>query len=116
MDDSMDSVDSEADAIELCSQLSQLWSLAGMRARKWLSNSHVVLDSIPPDDRATEIDLNAGHLQSVKTLGVLWESKCDMFGLKPSPPDSEFRFTKRNVLSKVATIFDLLGFLPPYVI
>ena len=42
-DDSMDSVPSVKAAVELYSQLSQLWKSAGMYARKWLSNKPKVL-------------------------------------------------------------------------
>ncbi|KAJ8028619.1 hypothetical protein HOLleu_30913 [Holothuria leucospilota] len=39
MDDSMDSVENEEKGVELYNQLSELWARAGMKARKWLSNS-----------------------------------------------------------------------------
>ena len=42
-----------------------------MHARKWLSNSEQVLEKIPEDDRAAEVDLDKGNLPSMKTLGVL---------------------------------------------
>ena len=105
MDDSMDSVFDDQQGIELYRQLSQLWKGAGMRARKWLSNSPTVLNEIPSDDKASEIDLKEGHLPCTKTLGVLWEAAKDAF-----------TFTKRNFLSKVATLFDPLGFLSPFII
>ena len=69
MDDSMDSVSDDQQGIELYRQLSQLWKGAGMHARKWLSNSPTVLNEIPSDDRASEIDLKEGHLPCTKTLG-----------------------------------------------
>ena len=41
-----------------CSKkLSQLCNGAGMHARKFLSNSPVLLNEIPPENRASEIDL-----------------------------------------------------------
>ena len=45
MDDSIDSVESkiEEEGIELYRQLNGLWSLAGMQARKWISNSPKVV-------------------------------------------------------------------------
>ena len=43
MDDSMDSVTNDQKGINLYRQLSQLWKRAEMQARKWLSNSPVVL-------------------------------------------------------------------------
>jgi hypothetical protein len=41
-----------------------------MHARKWLSNSRVVLQSIPEEDRASEVHIDERNLPSVKTLGV----------------------------------------------
>ena len=56
-DDSMESVADDQQGIELHKQLSQVWKRAGMQARKWLCNFPVVLSEIPPQDRASEIDL-----------------------------------------------------------
>ena len=50
MDDSMDSVPSDEECLELCDQPSKLWESAGMHARKWLSNSKQVLEKIPEED------------------------------------------------------------------
>ena len=47
MDDSMGSVKNDAQGIELYKQLSGLLLEAGMYARKWLSNSAIVLEIIP---------------------------------------------------------------------
>ena len=57
MDDSMDPVSDDQQGIEFYRQLSQLWKGAGMHARKWLSNSPTVLNEIPSDDRASEIEI-----------------------------------------------------------
>ncbi|CAC5373897.1 unnamed protein product [Mytilus coruscus] len=64
MDDSMDSVINDEQGIELYNQLSQLWEKAGMYARKWLSNSKAVLQCIPEEDRASQVDLDEGYLPS----------------------------------------------------
>ena len=48
MDDSMDSVINDNQAIQLYQQLSKLWEEAGMQTHKWLSNSETVLSRIPP--------------------------------------------------------------------
>ncbi|CAG2208607.1 unnamed protein product [Mytilus edulis] len=116
MDDSMDSVINDEQGIELYNQLSQLWAKAGMYARKWLSNSKAVLQCIPEEDRASQVDLDEGYLPSVKTLGVIWQADNDIFTFKANPPADDFKFTKRNILSKVATLFDPLGFIAPYTI
>ena len=39
MDDSMDSVLTDEQGVDLYEQLSELWSKAGMHTHKWLSNS-----------------------------------------------------------------------------
>ncbi|CAG2211583.1 unnamed protein product [Mytilus edulis] len=116
MDDSMDSVINKEQGIELYNQLSQLWAKAGMYARKWLSNSKAVLQCIPEEDRASQVDLDEGYLPSVKTLGVIWQADNDIFTFKANPPAEDFKFTKRNILSKVATLLDPLGFIAPYTI
>ena len=66
MDDSMDSVMTEDEGIELHRQLSQLLTKAGMHARKWLSNSPRVLQAIPLSDRKSEVDLDIENLPSTK--------------------------------------------------
>ncbi|CAC5423298.1 unnamed protein product [Mytilus coruscus] len=52
----------------------------------------------------------------MKTLGVIWQADNDIFTFKANPPADDFKFTKRNILSKVATLFDSLGFIAPYTI
>ena len=69
MDDSIDSVMTEEKGIELYTQLSQLWQKAGMKARKWLSNSRTILEHIPQENRAREVDLTKGELPNTKNLG-----------------------------------------------
>ena len=87
-----------------------------MKARKWLSNSVAVLNQVPPEDRASEINLDNSELSSVKTLGVLWSAADDAFKFQLKPPSEDMPITKANVLRKIATIFDPLSFLAPFVI
>ena len=72
MDDSMDSMSDDSQGIELYKQLEELWNKAGMHARKWMSNSTKVLEKIPIEDRASEVDINEDPLPTLKTLGVTW--------------------------------------------
>ncbi|XP_022789237.1 uncharacterized protein LOC111328948 [Stylophora pistillata] len=116
MGDNMDSTSDDQTGIELYKQLSELWGRAGMHARKWLSNSPKVLEEIPVDDRASEADLDQGHLPSVKTLGILWLAEEGMFTYTAHPPGKEFQLTKRSFLKGIATLFDPLGFLAPYIV
>ena len=117
MDDTMDSTADEEGAKELYHQLSELWQTAGMHARKWISNSEEVLKIIPEVDRATEVDLDSGQLPTLKTLGVLWKAKEDTFTFTTSSNATIPRIhTKRSFLSRIATLFDPIGLLSPYII
>ena len=116
MDDSMDSVPDVKTAVELYSQLSQLWKSAGMYARKWLSNVPEVLQFIPSSDCASEVDLDRGELPPVKTLGVLWCPMEDLFKFQVNQTAEKHEHSKRSFLKKIATLFDPLGLLSPYTV
>ena len=117
MDDTMDSVSDENEGEKLYHQLKELWSSAGMHARKWLSNSPALLGKIPEADRVEIVDLDAGELPAVKTLGIVWDVKADRFTFKcMSFSNTSMAYTKRILLKKMATLFDPLGFLSPVTI
>ena len=116
MDDNMDSVPSVKAAVELYSQLSQLWKSAGKYARKWLSNKPEVLQFLPSADCATEVDLDRGEVPPIKTLEVLWCPMEDVFKLQVNQPPGKNENSKRSFLKKMATLFDPLGLLSPYTV
>ena len=111
MDDSIDSVENDDEGVELYRQLKALWGIAGIQARKWISNSPKVIEAITTEERATEIVINSGQDPITKTLGISWNSKEDVFTVTASAVPLELQTTKRNVLRKVETIFDPLGFV-----
>jgi len=116
MDDSMDSVDNDKQAIELYEELKGLWGKAGMVAHKWMSNSKNVMEHIPVVDRALKVDLTKDELPKIKTLGVLWEAENDNFKFEINEVDTDKQMTKREYLRKIATMFDPLGLLAPYIL
>ena len=116
MDDTMDSVPDVDSAVALYEQLCSLWSSAGMKARKWLSNSSEVLANIPQQDRASEIDISCEDLPSIKTLGVMWSADADQFTFKFHPVSDNVKMTKREYLRRLATVFDPLGLVAPFVV
>ena len=75
----MDLVQNDMQGIQLYQQLSKLWEEAGMHTHKWLSNSEVVLNQIPPSDRMHEINLDIDSLPLAKTLGIMWHASEDAF-------------------------------------
>ena len=112
VDDVLDSVDSEEKAILLCKQLIQMWDLANMTIRKWISNSPKVLEMVPPEKRAIEVDLSK-ELPTTKTLGLTWNAEKDIFQFKAKIFPG--KYTKREFLRYVSSIFDPLGFLTPVI-
>ena len=112
----MDSVISVVDAKKQYHQLSSLWQSAGIKARKWLSNSSEVLEIIRQADRLQEFDVVSMPLPSMKTLGVLWEPASDNFRFHFVPLRSSEIATKRTFLRKLATPFDPLGCIASFVI
>ena len=105
MDDSLDSTRNTDTAIQLFPELQALWEKAGMKARKWLSNSPEVLTVIPQELRAFEIDLNHNTLPSTKTLGVLWSAEKDAFSFRIATPVVADVLTKRFIVGRVAEVF-----------
>ena len=87
-----------------------------MHARKWLSNSIEVLKEIPIADRKSEVDLDDEQLPSAKTLGVWWIAEQDMFTFEGNTPEEGMKYTKRNFLKRIATLFDPIGLLAPFII
>ena len=116
MDDNMDSVMSESEGITLYKQLSELWDKAGMHAHKWLSNSEAILQMIPSQDRACQLELGDNNSPAIKTLGIMWFAREYVFTFISKPIEEGFKPTKRNFLKNMATLFDPLGLLSPFVI
>ncbi|KAL9968821.1 hypothetical protein ACROYT_G020955 [Oculina patagonica] len=115
MDDILDSEDSETDAILVREDLTKLLSDAGFHAQKWCSNRMKVLEGIPENDRATGVKFDESELPSVKTLGVKWNASEDVFTFTVKEINLSV-YTKRGLLSRIATLFDPLQFLAPYTI
>ena len=93
-----------------CLDLTKVLVGAGFRAQKWCSNRTEVLEEIPQEDRATGEKLKDSELPSVKTLEVHWNASDNVFTLIVKEINLSF-YTKRGLLSRIATLFDPLQFL-----
>jgi len=118
VDDLMTGAANETDALEIQRQLLLLTERGGFQLRKWSSNSSTLLSALNPEMRETETMLNFDSDQTVKALGVFWNTTQDVFQFKLTfdniTPSGEL--TKRKLLSEVSKIFDPLGWLAPVVI
>lgn len=113
MDDCVYSVQSEEEGISTASEMISLMKSGQFELVKWTSNSQSVIDSIPLSHRLSavkEFDESEQH----KILGLCWSPATDYFSLKVSTPAPTC--TKRTILSCVAKIWDVMGFVAPVVL
>ena len=101
-------------------QLTEIYSTAGMRIRKWTSNSTNVLREVPEEDRGKGIQIDdadhkADFLPMTKVLGQRWDPVPDTlkFIVKLNDEEIDQSWTKRKMTSYGAKIFDPLGLLAP---
>nr|XP_029719419.1 uncharacterized protein LOC115261656 [Aedes albopictus] len=115
MDDVITGADSVEQACELRKQLSEMTERDGFRFRKWASNCSEALEGLSEDNQAIrDVDgINLDPDPSVKTLGLTWMPRSDQLKFKFDIPavQQDQQFTKRQVLSMIATLFDPLGLL-----
>ena len=116
MDVSIDSVEDEPTAETLQKELQELWKNADMEARKWVSNSKEVMEAIPEDHRASELIIRDEDQPVTKTLGISWFSEEDTLSIPAPVMSASVSITKRNVLKKIAKVFDPLGLNSPAII
>ena len=97
---------------ETAKELLVLLNMAGMPTHKWNSNDHQVLDlaGIPSDLRAVP--------GPQKYLGLSWDSQKDVitftFDKLLKHPDG--KATKRSMISELASCFDPMGYVAPWII
>ncbi len=117
VDDGVTSVQTTEDAIQLAREARELCAIGGLRLHKFVSNDKAVLESIPPSECANDIkepDLSFDDSLIERTLGIQWNVELDCFKfdvcLKEQPA------TRRGILSTIASLYDLLGFLAPFIL
>ncbi|XP_072378075.1 uncharacterized protein [Diabrotica undecimpunctata] len=93
-------------------QLSTSLNSAGIPLHKWSSNSSEFLDSISSESQKSNYVIKPDN-SSNKVLGICWNSQSDMFSISLPDISSEPKYTKREVLSIISSIFDPLGLINP---
>ena len=114
VDDMLKSVGNEEEAITLMTQLRELVGKGGFNLTKWVSNSRSVLDAIPKGERAEgmrSLDMEKDQLPIDRALGVTWCVESDQFQFRVTV--NERPYTRKGILSIVASIYDPLGFSRP---
>lgn len=116
VDDVLISMQIEKEAVQLIKESRELHFTGRLRLHKFVSNSESVMATIPEEERATVKDLDMAlslpHME--RALEVEWCITSDSFKfriqVKPNP------VTRRGVLSTVASVYDPLGFMAPFVL
>ncbi|KAI4884818.1 hypothetical protein NFI96_007752, partial [Prochilodus magdalenae] len=117
VDDGLTSVDTEAEAIQLVKEARDLCHSGKLHLHKFITNSKRVTATIPKEEcaeGATDLDLDLGEPTIERALGVQWCVESDEFHFRVQVKVNPF--TRRGVLSTVASIFDPLGFLAPFIL
>ncbi|XP_046145719.1 uncharacterized protein LOC114882021 [Osmia bicornis bicornis] len=111
VDDILAGADDEKAALELRRQVISILQSGGFDLSKWASNK-------PSLQEAEEFQTCVFQdYPGVSTLGVVWRPNTDTFSLRVLPPLNEpTRYTKRRILSEVASLFDPLGWAAPVLI
>ncbi|GFS75420.1 uncharacterized protein NPIL_79101 [Nephila pilipes] len=92
----------------LKTELSELLQKGGIHLHKWCCSG------TPTREPQTFPLYRNSEEVTVKTLGMLWGSSTDTFTCKVTV-NTNSNFTKRDVLSDIARIYDPLGFLGPFI-
>ncbi|KAL4083194.1 hypothetical protein QTP88_028524 [Uroleucon formosanum] len=115
MDDYLGGAQTIDAAIKLRDGIVKITNKCGFNLRKWVSNDKRLLTGIPNDDNDPLRVLNLDG-SAVKTLGLSWSPINDTYTYKIDRMNNDGVFTKRTVLSAIATIFDPLSLIGPVVV
>ncbi|XP_061757052.1 uncharacterized protein LOC133553168 [Nerophis ophidion] len=116
VDDGLASVTSTAEAIKLVKESRALCKTGKLRLHKFVSNNKEVLEAIPLEEQAQakEQDLALEEPHVERALGVQWCIEADEFQFRVKVKDNPL--TRRGVLSTVASVYDPLGFVAPFIL
>ncbi|KAA0703644.1 hypothetical protein E1301_Tti015510 [Triplophysa tibetana] len=116
VDDGLASVQTVKEAIQLVKESRELCSTGKLRLHKFVSNSEIVMATIPEEERATikdlDMALSSPHME--RALGVEWCITSDSFKFRVQVKLNPL--TRRGVFSTVASVYDPLGFMAPFVL
>jgi hypothetical protein len=106
-----------AEAREFVQRSIQMMNLGGFELVKWVSNRPEALDGIPQGLKGATMSQDDSE-RSMKVLGVFWNITKDTLSVSvgPSLATPLENITKRQMLKKVASIFDPQGVIAPYTI
>ncbi|GFY27749.1 DUF1758 domain-containing protein [Trichonephila clavipes] len=111
MDDIISGESTLDGAKKLQTRLSQLLQRGGFELHKWVSNSPELLKDLSASSYVFDKEF---QVAPVKTIVILWDPKVDCLTYKVKISD-KVNFSKRDVLSEIARLYDPLGLIGPIV-
>ncbi|XP_037807268.1 uncharacterized protein LOC119600793 [Lucilia sericata] len=103
----MDDLLTGADTLQECKKHLEKF---GFHLRKWISNKYDIVRSDSTAENNEVLDIQED--ECLKTLGLQWNPTTDNFTFRMQP-EEDTKITKRIALSRLARIFDPLGWLTP---
>ena len=118
VDDVLTSAENESNALTLQRSLDAIMKAGGFKLTIWASNSEFVCANIQEDERAPTSTIDFNQSESLKALGICWDTKEDnfFFDITTKVLTSDDPETKRSLLNITSKLFDPMGLLSPFVI
>ena len=114
VDDVIAGANTISEAINIRDQITKILKSGGFNIRQWASNYKEVLTGL--DERKVNSKLDLSKDCALKTLGVYWNAKKDVYNYSVKAFNIPNRITKRYIVSEIAKIYDPLGFLGPVIL
>ena len=110
------SVIATEEAVNLAKEISDVMRSGGFRLTKFISKDKDTMNSTPVAERAESFQ-TASFNDNIneRTLGVKWDVTKDVFTID-TVKVKEGGVTKRNILKTVASIFDPVAFVTPFLV
>ena len=125
-------------AFDLYKNAKYMFREGGLELRKWESNSEKLMENIKRSEQNMIENVTPNFVEDTetyadsvtnkvtpsndvesKTLGILWDKGKDEFVFRFNEmcaSSDKMKCTKRNVLAKIASIYDPIGYLSPIVV
>ncbi|XP_065084474.1 uncharacterized protein LOC135706749 [Ochlerotatus camptorhynchus] len=113
VDDFIGGAQTIEDAVQLRTELNELLKKGGFKLRKWTSNQLSVLSGLSSDEIGTQSSIKFEANETVKALGISWESESDNLHFDFKIHQHKGAPTKRSILSAISQLFDPLGLISP---
>lgn len=114
VDDLLSGADTIEEARSIRNEITAILKQGGFAIRQWASNDSRVINDLP--NNTLHAIYSLGDNQSLKTLGITWNTRDDKICYFARPIEITGTVSKRKILSEIAKIYDPLGLLGPVIL